>query len=72
METVGSSISSGGRVLSIAGEAMVSPMRIVFGPANQTISPAKTSSTSTRSSPLVTQMWAAFSGDWPVTCQPAS
>lgn len=53
IETVGSSISSGGSTVSgVETSEMVSPRVTPSAPENQTISPAMASSTSTRSSPL--------------------
>ena len=55
MATVGSSISRGGNAGSRrSGDDSVSPMRMSCGPVTQTISPADTSSTSSRSKPRVT------------------
>ena len=55
IDTVGSSMSSGGITASgVSGELIVSPKSIFAGPVNQTMSPAPASSTSARSSPFVT------------------
>jgi hypothetical protein len=64
MDTVGSSISRGGRHVSgVSVAAKVSPMPISSGPAIQTMSPALTSSRGTRSSPRVPQRWTQRSGE---------
>ena len=70
MDTVGSSMDRGFRGRSaMASAAKVSPMSISVGPVSHTMSPAPTSSTSTRSSPRVTHSCTTRAFSCPVVVQ---